>query len=406
MNDYIFFVLMISQSLFSLNALQALGPEEMIQRIMQNSALLKAAEVEGWMNQESTLESSLRPNPELSFGGELDSRCRDNSNFTVGVSQLFETAGKRQARIQYSQALEDIQDWTQVVVKNQLIAEAHHKLIDTFFLQESLNLATKAKDLSSQLDTCQARLYSCGKITHIAKRKAEMQCSLKEIARLKALQLWETAKKSLALLWGSTEVDFESVEYPLETLPPLPCWDLLLQLLKKNPEILRKEAEIYSTFELSRLERKRAVPNFVLSGAYSDYFEGNDQCFGVGISFPIPLFNRNQHAITRANLSRTVLEYQLQDLRNQLEVKLRAFFDQAGASWKEAIALRDTVIIPLEECMREVEEGFQKGKFSQEDWMDAQKDYLETKHQYLEVLKTYHHHYIDVLNLIGQLECS
>src|SRR3546814_16304334 len=66
-----------------------------------------------------------------------------------------------------------------------------------------------------------------------------------------------------------------------------------VDLLRRNADVLRSRAEL-------ELERSQAIPDLTLSAGVRQFRETDDSAFLVGVSIPIPVFDRNRGAIERA----------------------------------------------------------------------------------------------------------
>src|SRR3546814_16879005 len=84
-----------------------------------------------------------------------------------------------------------------------------------------------------------------------------------------------------------------------------------VNLLRRNADVLRSRAEL-------ELERSQAIPDLTLSAGVRQFRETDDSAFLVGVSIPIPVFDRNRGAIERAGAEVVAAEADLAAERLEL----------------------------------------------------------------------------------------
>jgi len=103
----------------------------------------------------------------------------------------------------------------------------------------------------------------------------------------------------------------------------------------------------------------------------------------VGVSMPIPLFNRNQGNV----LAATRRADQARDLRNAAELRLRTETRQALDLWQtansEVRAFNQQILPAAQRAVDSATRGFEMGKFNFLDVLDAQRTLIAARTQYL-----------------------
>ena len=162
---------------------------------------------------------------------------------------------------------------------------------------------------------------------------------------------------------GARQVRFERVEGGINDLPVLPDWNELATRLARSPNE-RARIEVARRQALTRVERSRQIPDVTVSvGAMRDEQLGRNQAI-VGISIPLPLFDRNQGNVQEA-ASRA---YQAQDQLTATVVRLESELTQSYArlrSTRTEAELFQTEILPgAQSAYNAATAGFEFGKFS------------------------------------------
>ncbi|RMN27497.1 Outer membrane efflux protein, partial [Pseudomonas cannabina] len=108
----------------------------------------------------------------------------------------------------------------------------------------------------------------------------------------------------------------------------------------------------------------------------------------VGLSMPLPLFDRNQGNVLAASRRAD----QSRDLRNAVELKLRTQTQSALDQWSTAaqeVESFNAVILPAaQRAVDTATRGFEMGKFGFLEVLDAQRTLISARSQYLESLAT------------------
>src|SRR5690606_23601934 len=104
----------------------------------------------------------------------------------------------------------------------------------------------------------------------------------------------------LAALWGSSAPDFAQVEGELDSLPALPPLHALEQQLDALPRLQLARQDLERLKALAQLERSRRMPLVTVTAGARRIGETDETIPVVGVSLPIPLFDRNQGNVLEA----------------------------------------------------------------------------------------------------------
>ena len=128
----------------------------------------------------------------------------------------------------------------------------------------------------------------------------------------------------------------------------------------------------------------------------------NPNSLGVGVAFPLPLFDRNQASIGRARVDQKRAENSIE--RAWLQVQQ----DVAGAARRRARAqlLLDSfdaggMSERAESALRVAEHAYKAGAASLLELLEAQRTYLDTRAQYLRAQHEYRQSLVEVSHAIA-----
>lgn len=376
---------------------------------LTNNLRVKVEELEIGIREAETLQVGLHPNPILGFSVDGPSGSNwgfyENNDISLGITQLFELAGKRKARVRVAEAAQCETNWSFEITKCDLYAKVMHAFIKAAVAQEMLKLAHHFQSIAEQSYSCICEKTSCGKAPLLDLKKSEVELKMSKLALNKRFANFQKAKSELASLWNCTQPQFGQVEYELfKILPPLP-YNQLSEELENSPELSRAHAEVSKAWEILQLQQKQKVPDVAMYLGVSTTRNFHDPALSVGVTIPIPLFDRNQGNIARADLELNQLMIKQNDLVNQLQIRLKTLYREWSASYRQVIDLKEVLDSVAEETYSLAEERYQLGKSDFLNFLDARTTLYNIRQQYLEAVEEYHHKRAEIMQLLAKC-CS
>jgi outer membrane protein, heavy metal efflux system len=362
--------------------------------ILQNPTL-SAFSLDKRVKEAQTLQTSLRPNPNLEIevndaagSGELSGF--DRSEITVQLGQLIELGGKRTARVNASQISEKLADWDYSAKRLDVLTEVNKAFIEVMKAQHKVSLSKDLIKLGNQFYNAVSERVRTGKVAQIKKVKASVVLSTFKLKAKKAKMLLEQSRRKLSSTWGSTEPDFLSVVGDLFNIFPVPPLDTINQKINETPYLKRWKTLEDKRQAILELEQSKRTPDITLKGGYRRLEQTNDNAITFGVSVPLKIFDSNQGAISEAqnNLAKVKEERRAAIIilkKNFLEAYESLVFAHSQAS-----ILHSETIPAAQKSFDGINEGYRFGKFSFLDVLDSQKILFQTKEQYLDALSDYH----------------
>jgi len=354
----------------------------------QNPRLSAAlARIEGAKGER--LQASLMPNPEAvmeveNFGGEDEQEGFDGAETTLGLEQEIEIAGKRGKRT-------EVADYGFQITRQQAIAEALSVLAETDYTfmrvaiaQERLALAEKRLALAGETHETVKKRVSAAAASDIQHTKADIEESAAKLEKSKAEAELAEAQSVLASLLGTP--GNMQVLAALEGLPALPDKQALLDAVRNTPQARAGEfAKMRATSQLD-LARAQGVPNPTFGLGVRRFNENDSTALVAGLSFPLPVFNRNQGSIKAAKAG--IIEADALARQQDLDSRQSAIaaWEKLAAAHKEAEAYQDDMVPSAERAYAQASDGYSAGRFSFLDLLDAQRTLYEVQEARLDSL--------------------
>jgi cobalt-zinc-cadmium efflux system outer membrane protein len=373
-----------------------------IERLVKENLELKAKSLELPKAQADVLTASLRANPILyadsqyvPYGSFSEERSGGPTQYDLNISYPLDLTGKRRARTVAAQRAKDVlqaqyQDAVRVQIDNLYTA-----FVDVLAAREALRytdasiegltrLVAKTRDLQRQQERTGADVS-----------QIEVQLESAEVERMEAEEALRDAKRTLAVLLNIPTVQAGTIE-PLGTLRPVvpvlpPAEDLVRAALAERPDVVsyrlgirRAKAEV----DLAEANRLADVYLLYQPFTYQDNLSGqrDSTSWAVGVTVPLPVYNRNQGNIARARIGVTQTATQLADV----ELRTIAEVEQAARQFEVSKAAAERIekrLLPSATKIRQAAEvRFTAGEADAIELLSAQRGYNDVVRQFRDTL--------------------
>lgn len=365
-------------------------------RALTCSATLKIEEGNALAKEGEWIQASLRPNPTLmidydtrEWGKNVDN-FNEGEGWAVGLSQVFEMGGKRSARTRRGEAEYQIALWDYAIAKLEMTDKVTQAFFDVVLAQEKWHLAQKQyqtlQDMMSAINIqVEAERQSPLQMTRASLEKASHEIQIKKIERE-----WTAAKQKLSLFWQESCPDFDEVAYAFDEvcLPPFP-FDCA-ECFSNHPSVLRWDSEREAAYEAIQQELAQKIPDVTLQAGVNT--ENSTSAF-FGISFPLPVFNRNQGNIAKAYALADIAEKKREIEICQLFAAAESTYEGLSSLFAQVRMFHDSLFISTRQIFEQIKEGFFHGKFSYLEVLNAQRTLFDTEVEYFHLLTEFHSQY-------------
>jgi len=360
---------------------QTLTLESALQTAFANNPDMAAAQWEIDIAQGGRQQAGLIPNPVASWDAE-DTR-RNSRTTTVKLSQTLELGGKRGARIDVATRAQEAAALTLEQRRNGLRAEVIDGYYGALRAQERLDLAQRSLALAERGLVVANGRVTAGKSSPVEATRAQVQLSEIRLEFNRAQMGLTDAYRRLAASTGAASTDFQAVASQAQAAPALPSTSQLLARLEQTAELRLAELQIVQGEAALGLEKAQRIPDLDVSIGSQYDASVRERVNVVGVSMPIPLFNRNQGNVLAASRRAD----QARDLRNAAELRLRTETRQALDLWQtantEVRSFNQQILPAAQSAVESATRGFEMGKFNFLDVLDAQRTLIAARTQYL-----------------------
>ena len=374
--------------------------EAAIDLALRANPTLRAAGSEVAAQEGALAQAGALPNPELELLREGEGSSSRTTTATLNIP--IELGGKRAARVEAARQEGALAAIALEAERDKVRADAAAAFHDVVAAQERERMARELVALAGRALTAAGKRVEAGTLSPVEETRARVAQGSARTEALQAGRDLEGARIRLAALWGGDARQLSIHAPQAAALPPAPPLDQLLAQLDRSPAMRHARAQVGQREALARLERARRTPDVnVIVGAQREGPDTRNRAV-LGLSVPLPLFNRNDGAVLDA-LRRVDKARDQQDAEG---VRLRAELAQAHARLTAALAecalISTEILSGAEDAERAANRGFELGKFGLIDVLDAQRVLAQSKNQYLNAVAESHRAAADIARLLGR----
>ncbi|AEI81307.1 cobalt-zinc-cadmium resistance outer membrane porin CzcC [Cupriavidus necator N-1] len=333
-------------------------------------------------------QARVLPNPELAVSME-DTRKATRST-TGQINLPIELGGKRAARIGVAERGRELAQAELGGARAELRAAVIARFFGVLVAQERVKLAEGSVGIASKAAAAAGRRVAAGKVAPLEETRARVEQANAELELAEATGALQSARQSLATLWGNALPHFAQAQGDLDALPSRPAPAALQAALEDSPQLAASRLVAERSRAEVAVARSRQYPDVTVSlGAKRDN-EANRNMAVLGVAIPLPLFDRNQGNLYAALRRADKAQDTHAATRIRLVGELQQASTQLSVSRAAAQTLQASVLPAAEQAYAAASRGFEAGKFNFLDVLDAQRTLFQARIRYLDVLaRTY-----------------
>jgi cobalt-zinc-cadmium efflux system outer membrane protein len=388
-----------------------------IERLVDANLTLRAMYHEIPKAQADILTAGLRANPLVFFdaqrvpygggGGATRGRLSEpiGTEYDLNINHPLDLNHKRRARSEVARRAKRVldaqyQDAVRVEIDNLYTAFAN-----ALGERETVRYAqASVKGLREVLKTTKAQLDN-KVITEADYLRVKGQLDAAEIGLMDAEELYRDAKRSLGVLLNVPTAQAEEMELRGtihdRAAPPPPIEDLVRIALTDRPDmaafrlgVARAEADV----ELARANRFQDV--YLLYQPYT--YEGGATSWAIGATVPLPVYNRNQGNIARAQINISQVRTELAALEQRIIAEVRKS-EREYAITRAAVDRIERDLVPDAVRVRDTTfRQFTLGEVDAIAYLIAQRGYQDVVRQYRDTLVRHRRSMLRLNTVVGQ----
>ena len=363
---------------------QALEMAESLQpELAEAKAMVEAAE--GRVRQAGAF-----PNPEAILGAQqlpLNANASNQREYVAGVGQTLPLSG-RLSKARQAELLDREVRARGLEVKRRDIRKRVHSAFATALYQEKAYQAQTEIQLnaSKAVATTQARLEAEDALREdLARVEMQLACAKVELQRAESLR--EQALLALASAMGNPTLSVKSLTGALDATFEIPTLETLAANLASQPESAQAEADIRARNARVDAAKAERIPDVKVELLYHRLEASQENTLDVGLSIPLPLFNRNQGRLREARADAAAAEARSRMTQNELTTRLRESYLQLTTALANSGTLKTEILSRAETVLKGAEARYAAGDISLAEILPVRRDWAAVQLSYLESLR-------------------
>ena len=350
-------------------------------------------------------QAGLYSNPIISY--EMEDIPGSNFDFskgknTVSITQPIIFGKSRLRSIEEASLNRDILFLTFLNKSRESLLGVHLAYLELLYLKEVKQLYRDLLTLSRKNNEMVQIRFNAKVIPETDVFKAEMKVHELEMCEKKIQLRHMIVSSHLSALMGDVSVTVENIKGKLfKEFPSFSLGQLISILKKSDPEILSKKKQIEAAekhLEQLKSERLSVVDVF---GAFSQNREEDKNTFTAGISFPLPVFDRNQGKISEARyLIEQAKEHLASCVLNQTQI-IKVLYSEYQSLKNNFSVYSNTLEPGASKVFNQSLDAFHAGRIGISDLIESQNTLAEIRIRVLEILWNMNIAYVRVTRLAG-----
>jgi outer membrane protein, heavy metal efflux system len=376
--------------------------DKAIELTLERSLDLRAKYFEIPQARADVLQASLRANPILYADAQLVPYSQFSravpggpTQYDLNITHPFDVSHKRQARTQVAARAERVLEAQYQEALRQRIDDVYDAFVlGTLAARQTLRYARQSVQGLEKLTTKTEELYKGGSVSLGDYNRIKIQLRTAKLGLIDAEAAYRKAKLDLGSLMNLSAREIAALEIKgsIDDKSPLPpdIEELRRMALTERPDVisfrlgvLRAEADV----RLARANRVNDLYVLFQPYTYQDntpYGLKSATSWALGVTAPLPIYNRNQGAIQRAVLNVDQTKTELAEMERQVLIDVEKAIQEYAVTRKEVEELRSDVIPDARQIRDESYRLYVSGERSARDFIGAQLEFNQVAKQYLD----------------------
>ena len=376
-----------------------LSLDSAIEQLISSNIDLRSRALELPQADADILTAGLRANPFLYYDTQLipygkfnDKKPGGQTQYDLNVTMPLDLSHKRRARVKVAvQARRVLEAQYQDSVRL-LINDLYTAYVDALAARETVRYAHASVDSFEKVVTLTEELYKRGNRTPADVNRMKIQRSAAQVGLEDAQIMLRKTKQELVNLLSlevndPDEFDLRGLLRPASV--PIPDYPALVDLAYSSRPDLQ-------AFRIG-VERANADIGLALANRFSDvyllyqpYTMQNNAPAGlppahswaIGVTVPLPIFNRNQGNIARARLNVDQTRLEAQAIERRVKGEVFAAYEELKIA-QRAVDKLETEILPAASSVRDdTYKLFSSGELDVRQYVDSQREYNDAVRQF------------------------
>lgn len=344
------------------------------------SPALQAQRAELRALEAETVQAGLPPNPEIgfeveNFAGNGGSRGFDGAEITAAVSQRLETGGKRSKRTLVA-ALEAEALRAEIAAQEREVTIAVDRAFTTLIESRDIRVLSEGnlERAGENLSTLES-LLEAGESNRIDVAKAKLAVSEARELLAEARSAESNAAAELSQTWGGGAADVTASGKLGSPSGGTPFSGQ--SSLKRHPAMKAAALRYARAQAAYDLEKARRYSDVDVGGGIRQLRDADETAAVMGVSVPLPIFDRNQGNIQAAKERLGRAEAEARATESELRTQLSRLSSDLNTARARAAEFDSRTVASARQALDDTQQAYNAGKASLLEVLDARETLFE-----------------------------
>lgn len=334
------------------------------------------------------VQVGLYPNPVAGYvGSEIGNEGQSGQQGSF-VGQEIVTAGKLQ--LGRSMAKQEIRqaEWLWQAQRQRVLTDVRHDYYEVLVAQRSLELSEQLLRIGEEGVRSTKALMKAKEVARADVLQARIEADSARVLLERSRNRHAAAWRNLAAVVGAADLPPQHLSGEAWNDLPMLTWaDTYGRLMIDSPQVAAARAGVARAKARVARECAQRVPNIDLEASVQYDNATRYTWTSVQAGIPIPIFNRNQGNIRKAQAELMAAENEVRRIELELQQRLAVVFEQYATARYQVHKYGADILPNAKESLDLVNKGYQQGEYSYLFLLTAQRTYFRTSLAYLESLR-------------------
>jgi len=373
---------------------EAVGPEvagmtlaELEGLAMDNNPTLVQAAMRVRAARHKRLQVGLYPNPVVGYSGDEIGDDGTAGKQGAFFSQQVVTAGKLglNRAVVWQEIKQAEHAWE--TQRRRVLNDVRTGYYDVLLARRTVELQEKLVGIGDESLRTSEQLLAAQEVSRVEVLQARIEADSVRLQQNQAKNQLRAARRRLAATLGVADLEAVRLAGSLEDNMPQLVWGEALQhLLETSPEVERARAGVERARRQLERECAGRMPDLQLQASVLYDSVSYDKLASVQFGVPLPLYNRNQGNIGKAQAELVAAQKELERVELDLRHRLAAAFGRYASAAEQVTRYAHDILPNAQEQLNLVTTGFRQGELDYLTMLTAQRSYFRANLAYLESL--------------------
>ena len=358
---------------------------------LQSNPVLAQASAHVEAAQGNWVQVGLAPNPHLGDSGQQLGSHGQAEQQGVFIGQEF-VIGKKLRLSRQAAAWEvDRAEQELEAARLRVLTDVRIGYYDVLIAQRRRDLTAELVRVGDQGAKVAQSLFEGEEVSKADPLRARVEADSARILLQNSINQHMETWRRLAAVIGMPQLSMQRLTGELNPEAIGMSWqDELRRVLSNSPEIAAAVADVEAAEWAVERARAEVIPNLDVQAIIQDDRGTGSSNGNLQVTMPIPIWNRNQGGIRRAEAEAMAAEKAVDRVALDLQLRLAAAFqrNESARNQVEQYSKKGGIIDNATQTLELIRKGYQAEEFGVLDLLTAQSTYFRTNLAYLDALRS------------------